>query len=446
MSNGIQEQEFDQKVDLNIWKRIIRYAMRYKRLVIALILTMLVVSGADIIYPLLSKYAIDNFVTAQSIDGLGWFMAVYLVVVAIQGVCVYLFVAGASKLEMNISYDIRQDAFIKLQKLPFSFYDRTPVGYLMARMVSDIARLSEMIAWSIVDLFWALSYIIGVMVVLLSLNWRLALLVLVVVPPLALLCLIFQRRILKHQRVVRKTNSRITSGFNEGIMGAMTTKTLVREKQNYDEFTQITGEMKRSSIKSAVLSYIFMPLVMMLGSIGTAIALYKGGQAVLLNNIGEATIFGVIGFGTLSAFISYTMQFFDPIQSLARILAEFQSAQASAERVISLIDTPCDIEDSPEVEEKYGDSFDPKPENWEPIAGDIRFDHVSFAYKEGERVLNDFNLHVKSGQTIALVGETGAGKSTMAERTPLLKRYGAPREWFTQRALYSSRRTVMTPK
>lgn len=172
----------------------------------------------------------------------------------------------------------------------------------------------------------------------------------------------FQRRILKHQRVVRKTNSRITSGFNEGIMGAMTTKTLVREKQNYDEFTQITGEMKRSSIKSAVLSYIFMPLVMMLGSIGTAIALYKGGQAVLLNNIGEATIFGVIGFGTLSAFISYTMQFFDPIQSLARILAEFQSAQASAERVISLIDTPCDIEDSPEVEEKYGDSFDPKPE------------------------------------------------------------------------------------
>lgn len=243
-----------------------------------------------------------------------------------------------------------------------------------------------------------------------------------------------------------------------------------------------------------------MPLVMMLGSIGTAIALYKGGQAVLLNNIGEATIFGVIGFGTLSAFISYTMQFFDPIQSLARILAEFQSAQASAERVISLIDTPCDIEDSPEVEEKYGDSFDPKPENWEPIAGDIRFDHVSFAYKEGERVLNDFNLHVKSGQTIALVGETGAGKSTIVnlicrfyeptegkilidgrdyrERSQIwlqkslgyvlqqphlfsgtirdniaygrkdasLKRYGAPREWFTQRALYSSRRTVMTPK
>lgn len=282
-----------------------------------------------------------------------------------------------------------------------------------------------MIAWSIVDLFWALSYIIGVMVVLLSLNWRLALLVLVVVPPLALLCLIFQRRILKHQRVVRKTNSRITSGFNEGIMGAMTTKTLVREKQNYDEFTQITGEMKRSSIKSAVLSYIFMPLVMMLGSIGTAIALYKGGQAVLLNNIGEATIFGVIGFGTLSAFISYTMQFFDPIQSLARILAEFQSAQASAERVISLIDTPCDIEDSPEVEEKYGDSFDPKPENWEPIAGDIRFDHVSFAYKEGERVLNDFNLHVKSGQTIALVGETGAGKSTIVN---LICRFYEPTE------------------
>ena len=388
---GIEEQEFDQRIDFSIWKRIIRYAMRHKGIVIGICSIMIVVSAIDIVYPLLSKYAIDNFVEAGRLDGLWVFALVYLGFIAIQSTGVFLFVTGASKLEMDISYDIRQDAFTKLQKLSFSYYDKTPVGYLMARMVSDVARLSEMIAWSIVDLFWSLMYMFGVMAVMFTLNWKLALLVMVVIPPLAVLCVIFQRLILKHQRIVRKTNSRITGAFNEGILGAMTTTTLVRERQNTEEFVELTGEMKRASVRSAVLSYIFMPLVMMLGSFGTALALYKGGQAVLLSSIGQGTIFGVIGFGTLSAFISYTRSFFEPIQSLARILAEFQSAQASAERVISLLDQPCEIEDTPEVE----------------------FRDVCFAYKGGEKVLENFNLHVRPGETIALVGETGAGKSTI---------------------------------
>ncbi len=410
---GIEEQEFDQRIDFSIWKRIIRYAMRHKGIVIGICSIMIVVSAIDIVYPLLSKYAIDNFVEAGRLDGLWVFALVYLGFIAIQSTGVFLFVTGASKLEMDISYDIRQDAFTKLQKLSFSYYDKTPVGYLMARMVSDVARLSEMIAWSIVDLFWSLMYMFGVMAVMFTLNWKLALLVMVVIPPLAVLCVIFQRLILKHQRIVRKTNSRITGAFNEGIMGAMTTKTLVRERQNTEEFVELTGEMKRASVRSAVLSYIFMPLVMMLGSFGTALALYKGGQAVLLSSIGQGTIFGVIGFGTLSAFISYTRSFFEPIQSLARILAEFQSAQASAERVISLLDQPCEIEDTPEVEAKYGDAFTPKTENWEPLIGDVEFRNVCFAYKDGEKVLENFNLRVRPGETIALVGETGAGKSTI---------------------------------
>ena len=212
---GIEEQEFDQRIDFSIWKRIIRYAMRHKGIVIGICSIMIVVSAIDIVYPLLSKYAIDNFVEAGRLDGLWVFALVYLGFIAIQSTGVFLFVTGASKLEMDISYDIRQDAFTKLQKLSFSYYDKTPVGYLMARMVSDVARLSEMIAWSIVDLFWSLMYMFGVMAVMFTLNWKLALLVMVVIPPLAVLCVIFQRLILKHQRIVRKTNSRITGAFKD---------------------------------------------------------------------------------------------------------------------------------------------------------------------------------------------------------------------------------------
>ncbi|MEG1559730.1 MAG: ABC transporter ATP-binding protein [Clostridia bacterium] len=404
MSSGIEEQDYDKKVDLNIWKRLWRYAMRYKGLVFLLITVLILVALCDLAYPLLSKYAIDNFVEPRTTEYLWVFIVVYLLIVVFQGICVVLFVNNGGKLEMNISYDIRQDAFKKLQELSFSFYDKTAVGYLMARMISDIARLSEMIAWSIIDVMWAIAYLFGVMIVLFVLNAKLALIVLIVIPPLALLCAIFQKKILKYQRRVRKTNSRITGSFNEGIMGAMTTKTLVRERKNSEEFDGLTVEMRHASIKSAVLSYIFMPLVMMLGAIGTAIALSYGGISVLS---------GVIGFGTLAAFISYTGQFFDPIQSLARIFAEFQSAQASAERVISLIDTPCDVTDGDAVVKKYGDIFHPKRENFEEIHGDVEFRHVAFSYKEGEKVLKDFNLTVRAGETIALVGETGAGKSTI---------------------------------
>ena len=403
----LQEQDFDQyskKIDLGIWKRLLKYALRYKKVFYTLVALLLLVACVDIVLPLMSRYAIDNFVEKSTLEGIVPFVIVYLGLIALQAFNIAGFIKYAGKLEMNIAFDIRQQAFKKLQELSFSFYDKTAVGYLMARMVSDISRLSEMIAWSIVDMMWALAYVIGVMVTLMVLNYKLALIVLVVIPPLVVISIIFQRLILKYQRVVRKTNSRITGSFNEGIMGAMTSKTLVREKANTDEFVSLTGEMRRASIKATTLSAIFMPLVMFLGSIGTGLALERGGYEVMVMGL---------SFGTLSVFITYTMNFFEPIQQLAAILAEMQSAQASAERVITLIDTPCEITDTDEVVEKYGDSFHPKRENWEEIKGQIEFEHVSFSYKDGESVLDDFSLKVRAGETIALVGETGSGKSTI---------------------------------
>ena len=214
----------DQKIDLRLWKRLIAYAMRHRRTVVSVMLVLLVVAGIDLAYPQLSRYAIDHFIEGGTTEGLWLYGLVYAALVVVQSLGVFLFVRGAGRLEMDMSYDIRQDAFAKLQQLSFSFYDTTSVGWLMARMVSDIARLSDMIAWSLVDLMWAGVFAVGIVAVLLAMNWKPGLLVLCITPVLAALCVFFQKRILKYQRAVRKTNSRITGAFNEGIMGAMTTK------------------------------------------------------------------------------------------------------------------------------------------------------------------------------------------------------------------------------
>jgi ATP-binding cassette subfamily B protein len=246
------------------------------------------------------------------------------------------------------------------------------------------------------------------------LNWKLALTIMVVIPPLAFISWKFQQKILASYRQVRKTNSQITGAFNEGIMGAKTSKTLVREEMNTQEFKELTSQMQKSSVRAASLSALYLPIVVSLGSLATAYALWKGGYDVFT---------GAMTLGTIQVFVSYTIQFFQPIRDIARIFAELQSSQAAAERVVTLLETEPDIVDSPEVVAEFGDNFHPKRENWPSLKGDIDFENVSFRYKGGEHVLENFSLSVKAGQTIALVGETGSGKSTLVQ---LLQRLFEP--------------------
>ena len=274
----------------------------------------------------------------------------------------------------------------------------------MARMTSDIGRLSETISWSLVDLAWGFSMMTAVTIAMIRLNFKLALITLSVIPILAIISFYFQKKILKAQRDVRKINSKITAAYNEDIQGAKTTKTLVREDINLQEFSEITTSMRDNSIRATVISSVYLPIILTLGSIGTALALNYGGKGVLL---------GAISYGTLVAFISYTAQFYEPVRQIAVIFAELQAAQASAERVFSLLNEVPAIIDSGEVKEKYGDLLNPKRELWPRIKGAIEFKNVSFSYKTGETILDNFNLKVKPGETIALVGETGSGKSTI---------------------------------
>ena len=332
------------------------------------------------------------------------FTFLYAMLVIVQVATIYAFLYLGGVIEVGVCYNIRQEAFHKLQELPFSYYDRMPVGYLMSRMTSDIQRLAETIGWSLLDLFWGVVMLVMCSVTMLTINWKLGLAVMVVLPPLAVISFYFQQKILKSWRAVRKTNSRITGAFNEGIMGAKTTKTLVREEANMQEFGELTHEMRRSSVRAASLNALYLPIVISLGSLATAYALWRGGNLVLA---------GAMSLGVIQVFVNYTVQFFEPVRNIAGVFSEMQSAQAAAERVMTLLDTQPDIVDSPEVVAQFGDNFHPKRENWPELHGDIDFEHVDFKYQDGERVLTDFNLHVKAGETIALVGPTGAGKSTV---------------------------------
>ena len=403
-----------EKINIGIWRRLFKYLSEFKKGLMFLAFLMVGVAGIDVVMPLLTRYAIDNFILKKTVQGLPTFALLYFCIVVFQALNVRLFIRQAGKIETHLAYYIRKLGFKRLQQLSFSYYNNSSVGWLVARMTSDVARLSEIISWGLIDMVWALVMMTGFIGVMLYNNVQLTIVSMSVVPPLFLIGIFFQKKILSSYRNVRKLNSQLTADFSEEVSGAKTTKTLVREEENLNEFNHHASNMRSSSVRAAMFSALFLPIVISMGSIGAGFALWIGGNSVIK---------GTLSYGTYVMFIAYTMQFFDPVSQLAGTIAELQNAQASAERIITLIETEPDIWDRKDVIEKYGDLFNAKEENWEQIQGDIEFKDVCFSYKSGEEVFDNFNLEVKMGQTIALVGETGSGKSTLVN---LLCRFYEP--------------------
>ncbi len=390
----IKETETKLKVDRGIWVQMFHYFSEFKKDFIILCFFMIALATTDIAFPLLTRYAIDEYVANKNLEGLTLIAVIFLILAIFLSLTVLLFIRRAGKIETMLEYKMREDGFEKLQKLSFRYYDENAVGWMIARITSDAKKISETLAWSVVDLVWGGTMMIGITIVMLVINWKLALVTLITIPILALLSLFFEKRMLSGYRGVRKINSLITGLFNDGIVGAKTTKTLVREELNIEEFTDVTERMSRVSVRAATLSSAYLPLTLFVSAIGTVLTLYFGSAQVLSS---------AMTFGTLVLFITYARQFFDPVVELARIYTEMISAQAACERVLGLLGEKEDISDH-EVDEKLMEI---------PIKGDVTFSHVDFYYTEGEYILKDFNLHVKAGQTIALVGETGSGKSTI---------------------------------
>lgn len=409
-----------EKINLKVWKKIFRIIVKDKKSIVIMIIAVINLAINDIVYPLLNKYALEHFFNDNPDFSTRWYFIVAYVIVTLHlSITVWAFIRSASIVEENTTIEIRKQAFDKLQKLSFSYYDTTSSGWIMARMTSDTRKLASIISWGIVDLLWGVVFMFGILGVTLFMNWRLSIILIVILPIFFLLTLYFRKKILKEQRDVRKINSEITASYNESFLGSNTTKTLVLERQNELEFEKTISKMKKRSIRAAIFSSIFWPSILVLGYLGVAIIATTGSSFHLSDNI---KLF--ISTGTLYLFLDYAMRFFDPVMSIARIISDFQQAQASAERVIALIETNPDVIDSEEVIEKYGDLYNPKRENFEEVYGDIEFKDVSFKYKGTENyVLDNFNLKIQKGQMVALVGETGSGKSTIVN---LISRFYEP--------------------
>jgi len=417
-----EESFTSQKIDLKAWKKILAFMAPLRKWALLSIAAMAVLASTDVLFPLLTTHAIDDVIPAL-IAGeadlrteIMKFVGIYLGFMAVQGSMVYLFIVWAAKVQTELAYAIRTKAFRHLQELPFSYYDKTRTGWIMARMTSDSRNLSDILSWGVIDLTWGVFMMVILMAVMFLINWRLALITIAVLPLLAVVSWVFRKYMLKSHRAIRKVNSKITGAYNEGITGALTTKTLVLEKANFGDFDILTSDMRTQSVRAAVIQGLYFPSVIFLIAIFTAVVYYSGGSMVLA---------GGLSIGTLVLFTGYVWQFFEPVNNIAGVYARIQQAQASVERVVSLMEAKADIVDTPEVIAKYGTLFEYRRENFEPLRGDVEFQNVTFKYDVGEKILSDFSLTVKAGQSIALVGHTGAGKTTIVN---LICRFYEPTE------------------
>ena len=382
--------------------KIIPYLARYKKQVYAMLVCGLLGSVVDIAQPILQRYSINHFIGGGTLDTLPWFIAIYFGTILLSSAANYISCTDATCLEVWIDRDLRNDAFAHLQTLSFSYFNQNSVGYIHARVISDSSRIGTLFSWSLIDGVWQMTYLVGAIVVMLIINAKLALMVLTIMPLIVLLFSTFQSRLVRVNREVREINSKITGNFNEGITGAKTIKTLVIEDKIRDGFVADTAAMRKKTVRAAHLRGLFASTMGFASSLALAIVLWRGGY-IAANEV-----------GTFSMFMSYAQGMMEPVRWIIDSISDLITTQVNIERLSKLLETKSDVVDSPEVVEKYGDCFNPKRENWEPIKGDIEFDDVSFKYPDGdEYILEHFSLNIPFGTNIAIVGETGAGKSTL---------------------------------
>ena len=357
--------------------KILPYLKNYKRSLAIMILGSLMGSGVDIGVPIFQRYALNHFVGGGTLDTLPVFIIVYFAVIVAAALLNYAAAYQGMAIEVGIDKDLRNAAFSHLQTLSFSYFNQNSVGWIHSRVMSDTSRIGSLVSWTLLDSIWQLSYLIGAIVVMLVINTRLALLVLAVLPLTVLFFSLFQSKLTRVNREIREQNSVITGNFNEGI--------------------------SRKTVRAARLRGLFAATMHFASSLALAVVLWQGGF------IAKSQI------GTFSLFMSYAQGMMEPVRWIVDAISDLITTQVNIERLDSLLNTRPDVTDSAEVLAKYGDSFDPKTENWEPIRGEIRFEDVSFRYPDGEEtILEQFNLEIPAGSSLAIVGETGAGKSTLA--------------------------------
>lgn len=385
--------------------KLLPFVKPYKKIMISMIIMGALSSLIDSIYPLFNQYALNHFIALKTTDTIVPFIIVYIVILIVFVILNFVSTTWAGKIEMSVNRDLRNASFNHLQELSFSYFNQNNVGYVHARVMSDTGRIGQLVSWDMMDMVWQGSYLLFVLINMALINIHLAMYIMLIIPFAVILIIFFQKKLVALNRKIREINSKITSNFNEGITGAKSIKTLVVENKINHDFDVDSDDMEKTSVLAGRYSALFSSLVTMLSSITLAIILWKGG---MINQE------GIIMIGTLSVFMTYALNMLEPIQSIVGGIARLIAIQVNIERFTTLLETQSDVADRVEVVEKYGDTFHPKKENWEPLYGDVEFKDVSFKYPDGnEMVLEHFDLKVPQGTNVAIVGETGAGKSTL---------------------------------
>jgi ATP-binding cassette subfamily B protein len=399
----LEEEEHTSDLTGPTFKRIVALLMPHKGWLIGFLASIMTVAGLDGFFTFINRAIIDQGIARQDVSAIYRYASYYGGLQLVQAVLVFIFIYLAGVLGERIQYDIRRAIFNHLQDLSLSYYSQNAVGRLMARVTSDSGRVSNLMTWGLLDVTWACVSVISSTVFMMIINWKLGLIVFCTIPVLVVIAINFRKRILVEFRKARRANSKITGEYNQNIQGVRVVKALGREDENLEEFSVLTDNMFRASYRATWLSALFLPTVQFITAIALGIIVYYGGMQ---SQIGHFSV------GDIHAFVSYLTFMIWPVQDLARVYAEMQHSIASAERIFTLLDTPPDVHNKPDAIPA------------ETLRGAIEFEHVDFYYEDRKPVLTDFTLNVKPGETIALVGPTGGGKSTIVN---LLCRFYEPR-------------------
>ena len=399
----LEEEEYTSELTGDVLRRILSLLKPHWKWVLGFLLTIALTSILDAYFTYINKQIVDTGITLGDKARVLQLAYLYGGFQLLQAGAVFTFIYLAGVLGERVQYDLRKLLFNHLQDLSLSYYAQNSVGRLIARVTSDTGRVSDLLTWGIVDTTWALMNIITSITFMAIINWRLALIVFAIIPIMVYVAVQFRKKILVEYRVSRRTNSKITGAYNENFQGVRVVKALLREDENTKEFQGLTTRMYKASYRAAWLSALFLPTVQIMAAIALGFIVGYGGTQI---NLGLMTI------GGIQAFVSYLTFMMWPVQDLARVYAEMQHSIASAERIFKLVDTPPEVHDRDDAIEA------------ETLMGEIEFNNVNFYYEERKPVLQNFTLKVKPGETIALVGPTGGGKSTIVN---LLCRFYEPR-------------------
>ena len=410
----LEDEHFDPSaapnIDWALWRQLFRYILPYKRELVFLIIAAIITGVLEPVYALITKWLLDDIVEYGADAPIMMWATFYVTMALVIAGAVGFFLYFTNKLRVYASYDLRIDAFSNLQQQSFAYFDKRPVGWLVARLTSDCERLTNIVCWALLDIIWGATMILATSFALAWLSWKITLVMLLVMPFIFWVSAKFQRSILGSAREVRAANSRITGSFNEGIMGMETSKVFVQERTNARKFSSQTRSMYRASVRNLTLSAIYVPIIVTASSVSYGLALAYGGSEMLA---------GSIAVTTLITFMMLVTHFFEPFELVGMWFAELQMAQASAERVLSIIQAEPEIKDSTSVQDAmklHRESVQTGAVAFDGGAAEIKkieLLNVGFGYDTNRQVLSEINLTVEQGQTIALVGPTGGGKTTL---------------------------------